>query len=172
MPNRTEIQIVIASSIGVAIVFLLAVVWIFEEGRMDDASHKYREYMVSSMQNSQATSPGVLVSGVKAEDPSVTEIMEASTNDESQKSIALFMEKGCGGCHIVSGVAGAVGETGPNLTELASRTQIASTLEMNGDNLRAWLIDPPSIKPGTLMPNLGLSEDEATVLANWLLTLK
>jgi len=172
MPNRIEIQIVIASTIGITIVFVLAVLWIFEEGRMKDASHKYRAYTSVSTESSQAMDIGVLVSGDKSKDTSATEMAEVPTNDDSQKAVALFTEKGCGGCHIVSGVAGAVGETGPSLTGLGGRSQIASTLDMNGDNLRAWLLDPPSIKSGTLMPNLGLSEDEADVLSNWLLTLK
>mgnify|MGYP001296455702 CR=1 FL=1 len=172
MPNRIEIQIFIASTVGITIVFVLAVLWIFEEGRMSDASHKYRAYASLPTQSPQAMDLGVLVSGSKVVEVSTNDVAELSTNDESQKAVALFIEKGCGGCHVVSGVAGAVGETGPNLTGLGGRSQIADSLEMNGDNLREWLLDPPSVKPGTLMPNLGLSEDEVTVLSNWLLTLK
>ena len=43
---------------------------------------------------------------------------------------------------------------------------------MNDTNLRKWLRDPPKAKPGSVMPNLKLSEDEITSLIAYLDTLK
>ena len=55
---------------------------------------------------------------------------------------------------------------------MASRPTIGGTLPNTPENLRAWLIDPHAFKPGTMMPNLGLTEAEATDLVAFLETLK
>ena len=60
----------------------------------------------------------------------------------------LFLAKGCITCHTISGVPGAVGAVGPNLTRLGSRLTIAAGVMDNTDeNLRAWIFDPRDIKP-------------------------
>ena len=38
-------------------------------------------------------------------------------------------------------------------------------------NLGRWLRDPPGVKPGSKMPNLGLSPDEVAKLIAYLQTL-
>ena len=43
---------------------------------------------------------------------------------------------------------------------------------MDRANLIKWLSNPPAVKPGTQMPNLSLSEQETSQLADWLLQLK
>jgi cytochrome c1 len=81
----------------------------------------------------------------------------------------LIMDKGCGGCHTVGGVPGATGITGPNLTNIALRPTLAGdTIPNSPENLTQWLLDPPSLKPGTTMPKLGLSEQEARDLVAFL----
>lgn len=80
----------------------------------------------------------------------------------------------CATCHVVPGVPGATGTIGPSLAGVASRTRIAGgAVPNNGlDDLKRWILNPPGLKPGTLMPNLGLSDDEATKIATYLETLK
>jgi hypothetical protein len=39
-------------------------------------------------------------------------------------------------------------------------------------DLAAWISDPPSLKPGTAMPKLGLSPDEAFVAASYLYAIQ
>jgi cytochrome c len=86
---------------------------------------------------------------------------------------ALIAQKGCGGCHIIPGVPGASGAIGPNLAGVASRPTIAGgAVPNNGpDDLKRWVLDPPAAKPGTQMPKLGLTDDEATRIAAYLETL-
>jgi cytochrome c1 len=86
----------------------------------------------------------------------------------------LITQKGCGGCHTVPGVAGANGTVGPNLGGVGSRPTIAGgVVPHNGpDDLKRWILDPPALKPGTAMPKLGLSDEEATRIAAFLETLK
>jgi len=87
------------------------------------------------------------------------------------EGLNLFNAKGCAGCHTVAGVS--QGKVGPELTHLYSRTTFAgSTLALDEENLRLWLENPPGVKPGSLMPNLGLTEEEITQLIAYLETLK
>ena len=82
---------------------------------------------------------------------------------------ALFTSKGCTGCHTLRDYPGATGVEGPNLTNMPLRPTIAGeTIQNSADNLARWIQDPPSLKPGTRMPNLGLSSQEARDLAAYL----
>jgi cytochrome c1 len=87
---------------------------------------------------------------------------------------ALITQKGCPACHTIPGIPGANGTVGPNLAGVASRTRIAGgAVPNNGPNdLKAWIMNPPALKPGTAMPNLGLTDDEATKIVAFLETLK
>ncbi len=89
-------------------------------------------------------------------------------------AIPIVTQKGCGGCHVIPGVPGASGAVGPNLAGVASRNRIAGgAVPNNGpDDLKRWIMNPPGLKPGTIMPNLGLTDDEATKIVNFLETLK
>jgi cytochrome c1 len=81
----------------------------------------------------------------------------------------LIQQRGCGGCHTVSGVPGATGVAGPNLTNIALRPTLAGeTIPNSPDMLQRWLLDPAALKPGTSMPDLGLSEQDARDLVAFL----
>jgi cytochrome c oxidase subunit II len=86
----------------------------------------------------------------------------------------VIQQKGCGGCHTIPNIPGASGTIGPNLAGVASRTRIAGgAVPNNGpDDLKAWIMNPPALKPGTIMPNLGLTDEEATNVVAYLETLK
>ena len=89
--------------------------------------------------------------------------------DAAQGS-ALFRQKGCASCHTVAGFA--KGNVGPDLTHLMQRETFAGAIfDMSDENLRKWLRDPPAEKPGSLMPNLQLTEDEISKLIAYLNTL-
>jgi cytochrome c len=91
-----------------------------------------------------------------------------------QQGQQLVAQKGCGGCHVVPGVAGANGAVGPSLAGVATRTPIAGgALPNTGpDDLKRWILDPPAAKPGTQMPKLGLTDDEASAIVAFLETLR
>ncbi len=62
---------------------------------------------------------------------------------------------------------------GPDLTHFASRPMFAGAVlpeggETWGVALRRWLADPPNIKPGSFMPNLGLTAQEIEALVAFL----
>jgi len=96
---------------------------------------------------------------------------ERPTEGEAAEGAAMFRQKGCASCHTVNGYS--AGQLGPDLTHLQQRKVFAgATFELNPQNLRVWLRDPPGEKPGSRMPNLELSEDEITKLIAYLETLK
>ena len=84
----------------------------------------------------------------------------------------LFQTRGCAACHTIEGTP-AAGKIGPNLTHVAGRGVIAgSVLHFTPEDLRTWLKDPPAVKPGSIMPNLGLNDHELDVLVAYLQSLK
>jgi cytochrome c1 len=87
---------------------------------------------------------------------------------------ALIAAKPCVGCHTIPGIAGANGTVGPNLAGVASRAKIAGGAVNNSgpDDLKKWISNPPAEKPGTLMPNLGLTDDELNKIVAYLELLK
>jgi cytochrome c oxidase subunit 2 len=90
----------------------------------------------------------------------------------------IFEQKGCLACHAIQGVPlpaplnDQALTRGPNLTNIGERQQIAGVLQNTPENMHAWLANPPQIKPGTRMPNLGLSPQELDALAAYLASLK
>jgi cytochrome c oxidase subunit 2 len=94
--------------------------------------------------------------------------------------VQLFQTRGCVGCHQIVGVnaqqAQAYSDSrliGPNLTHVGARTTIAGGMFPNDrDHMARWLKDPPAMKPGSRMPNLGLNDADAAALADYLLSLK
>lgn len=85
---------------------------------------------------------------------------------------AALMRTGCAACHRVDGTQ-AQGVLGPDLSHVGSRRTIAAgILENTPENMDRWLRDPVSIKPGSLMPNLQLSDDDIRSLTAYLSSLR
>ncbi len=113
------------------------------------------------------------------------EAPEAGSAGEGAELFASGTEGGsfpngpaCASCHAVDAnltEEGGVPQpaTGPNLAHFAGRQTFAGALfENNEENLRAWLADPPGVKPGARMPDLGLTEDQISDLVAYLNTLR
>jgi cytochrome c2 len=90
---------------------------------------------------------------------------------EAERGRAAIRAHGCGSCHVIPGVEGAVAWVGPPLMEWARRGYVAGRLPNTPQHLAAWLRDPQAISPGSAMPALGLSEQEARDAAAYLFTL-
>jgi len=94
------------------------------------------------------------------------------------KGRELFTSKTCMACHAVRG-HGFAGVTAPDLTHIGSRTTIAAgLLENNSDQLRRWIRDPGSVKPGNKMAKayidnkIAISDEEQVALVAYLESLK
>jgi cytochrome c oxidase subunit 2 len=84
----------------------------------------------------------------------------------------VFTSVACINCHTVRGTP-ANGVFGPDLTHLMSRATLGAGVAPNTpENLRAWVNDPASLKPGALMPAMKLSSDELDRLVVYLVTLR
>jgi cytochrome c oxidase subunit 2 len=79
----------------------------------------------------------------------------------------IFQQYTCLNCHAVSGIS-TNGTAAPDLTHLASRQTLgAGVLENTPDNLARWLKNPQAIKPGCLMPNFKLTDQQAQDLTDF-----
>jgi len=90
---------------------------------------------------------------------------------EQTRGMSL-VEYRCGACHQVRGTqAGAL--AAPDLTHLMSRRTIASgTLPTGPGTLAEWIEAPQALKPGNLMPNQNLPQQQLTDVLAYLETLK
>jgi cytochrome c oxidase subunit 2 len=84
----------------------------------------------------------------------------------------IFEATACVNCHTVAGTV-AKGRFGPDLTHLMSRDTIASGAVANtAENLRRWIKNPAAIKPGCLMPAMGLSDPDLDAITAYMETLR
>ena len=81
----------------------------------------------------------------------------------------LFLTKGCVGCHSLQAVNAPKGMIGPNLANVGARSFIgAGSFQNTDENLSRWIQNAQAMKKGVLMPNLGVTPDEAKSLVAFL----
>ena len=90
----------------------------------------------------------------------------------AQQGLVIIERSGCGSCHLVPGVPDSEGLVGPPLHGFAHRRFVAGLLPNTPDHLIYWIRFPQSVVPGNVMPNSGLSEDQARDVAAYLATLE
>ena len=91
--------------------------------------------------------------------------------DEQRLGATIFQTQACAGCHTVSGTA-ANGTLGPDLSHVASRATIgADTLANTPSDMAHWLSATQQVKPGALMPQLDLTDDQIQALVAYLESL-
>jgi cytochrome c oxidase subunit 2 len=96
---------------------------------------------------------------------------DVSANPAVAEGLTVFMHSACINCHTISGTV-ATGRFGPDLTHLESRDTIASgPIQNTPENLRKWIADPNSMKPGVLMPSMHLNDHDLDVITAYLATL-
>ena len=89
-----------------------------------------------------------------------------------RRGAATIAEMGCGSCHTIAGITGAHGRVGPPLTGVGGRAILAGQLPNTPTNMIRWVRDPQAVEPGTAMPNLGVTEQQARDIAAYLYTLR
>jgi cytochrome c oxidase subunit 2 len=98
--------------------------------------------------------------------------LPARPSDAVSKGRHIFETTACINCHAVGGTV-ANGRFGPDLTHLMSRETIASGVVPNtAENLKLWIRDPASMKPGCLMPSMQLNDQDVDALTAYLETLR
>jgi cytochrome c len=88
-----------------------------------------------------------------------------------QHGRSLLPRYGCPACHLIPGAA-PQGMVGPTLTRMGSRSYIAGRFPNQRIDMEEWLQHPQQMKPGTAMPDLGVTERDARDIAAYLATLR
>jgi cytochrome c oxidase subunit 2 len=93
-------------------------------------------------------------------------------NPAADEGQIVFMHNACINCHAIAGTP-ATGRFGPDLTHVASRDTIAAgAIQNTSPNLRQWIDNPNSIKPGSLMPAMHLNEHDLNAITAYLSQLR
>ncbi|MGA0572758.1 c-type cytochrome [Variovorax sp. VNK109] len=90
---------------------------------------------------------------------------------DAQRGQRALYQYACNSCHSIPGITGSNPHVGPPLKGFASRSMIAGKLANTPDNLALWLRETQVVKPGTAMPQLGVTQRDAIDIAAYLGTL-
>jgi cytochrome c len=83
----------------------------------------------------------------------------------------LIAKYGCGACHEIGGVDSANGHVGPPLKNFKKNVPfIVGRLPNTPSNVARWIENPQAIAPGSIMPNLGVTPQQALDIAAYLYT--
>lgn len=92
----------------------------------------------------------------------------ASEADAAERGRALVIAAGCAACHTFPGVRWPQGRVGPSLVGYAGRGPIAGALPNTPAHLAAFVRNARAAKPGSTMPAMPLTEEEARDVAAYL----
>jgi len=94
----------------------------------------------------------------------------AITHGDPWRGEAMFIQYGCGSCHALKNVRGAVGSVGPPLDGIALRVIIGGHLANTPTNMETWIRHPQQVSPGTAMPDLDVGDEDARDITAFLYT--
>lgn len=88
---------------------------------------------------------------------------------DAARGAAAVQFYGCTSCHAIPEVDSVDDDSvAPNLDGFDRRHYIAGQISNRPEELVQWLLDPQQIAPGTLMPNLDVTEQDARDMAAFL----
>ena len=91
---------------------------------------------------------------------------------QRERGRLLLAQYQCGSCHAIPDVQAARGRTGPTLMAFGRRSYIAGEVPNGTEHLVRWIVAPAALVPGTTMPAMGVSPDDARDMAAYLLALE
>jgi cytochrome c len=94
------------------------------------------------------------------------------TGGDPERGVAAIGRYGCGSCHEIPGIRRANGTVGPPLTRIASRSYLAGRLSNTPADMMQWIQHPQEIEPGTAMPDMNVTEQDARDIVAYLYTLR
>ena len=110
----------------------------------------------------------VVIGGLPAACQSPGENRRAPDADAEARGLALIESVGCGACHDIPGVDWPKGRLGPSLVGFSDVGLIAGALPNRPGTLAAFIRNAPSVKPGSTMPPMPLTDSEAADVAAYL----
>ncbi len=96
----------------------------------------------------------------------------AQSYETAGRGRMLLVQYRCGSCHTIPGVPGAHGRVAQPLAAWSRRSYIAGRLANHPDVLARWIAAPQALVPGTMMPRMGASPEEAQAMAAYLFLLE
>jgi cytochrome c2 len=90
---------------------------------------------------------------------------------DAERGLRLIAQYQCGSCHHIPHAPGGGVRAGPPLDGFGNRSYIAGRFPNGPQALQRWLQEPQAMLPGTTMPDLGMSADDARHIAAYLMQL-
>jgi putative membrane protein len=97
---------------------------------------------------------------------------EAMTGGDPGRGELAITKYGCDTCHTIPGIRTARALVGPPLASVGARVYLAGHLPNTPANMEQWIQHPREHEPHTVMPEMGVSDDDARDIAAYLYTLR
>jgi cytochrome c2 len=81
---------------------------------------------------------------------------------------ALLAEYGCVSCHSIKGFDTPPRTAGPPLGRIADNSYVGGLLPNTAGDLARWIMHPRQVSPGTAMPELGVTAEQARDMVAYL----
>ena len=126
--------------------------------------------------NVSAISPTPTPHSLMLYDPSAVQTVDTGQSDVPVTGSGVFINKGCGGCHVVEGMTGAIGMVGPGLNGLLDRSSQRISGYSSEEYIRESIENPSAyVVEGfaAVMPELRgqMTNEEFEALITFLLEL-
>ena len=96
----------------------------------------------------------------------------SNVSGDAKQGRRLVQQYQCGTCHVIPGANASNGTVAITLESFGLRSYIAGRIPNTDENLARWIVDPPAMIPGTLMPKMGVTPDDARAIAAYLRQLR
>jgi cytochrome c1 len=103
---------------------------------------------------------------------SVVTQAEQLTGGSVSRGKTAIGKYGCAACHTIPGIEGATAVVGPPLSNIAVRKYLAGHLVNTPDNMIKWIQHPQTIDPKNVMPEMGITDQDARDITAFLYTLR
>lgn len=87
---------------------------------------------------------------------------------DAERGLALIEKVGCGACHEIPGLAWPKGRTAPSLEGFDDIGLIAGGLPNTPENLAQFIKNAPEVLPGSTMPPMPVTDEQARDIAAYL----
>lgn len=110
---------------------------------------------------------GLLLLGACAGPPQEGRELEVPGGDP-EAGRAAYLEYGCASCHATPDVPSVRMGVGADLDDLSDRLYLAGQVPNRPEELIRWIQHPQDVVPGNLMPDLGVTDQDARDIAAFL----
>lgn len=104
--------------------------------------------------------------------PSREPVEPVTARGDPERGRRLLAQYQCGACHTIPGVPASRGQVASSLLGFGQRSYIAGRLPNGAEMLAQWIVHPQALVPGTAMPSMGVSPEDARHMAAYLMELR